>query len=168
MTYLRAHRSKPSAHPCASARQSYHAIVDSAQRSARMYGLLSVMNFIPYLIAGVPLRVEMSLARRIARITDPRSLAEPYPRLESPRDVVASAPLLEPPASPEEARRAELVTGPNIRSLPKFDPLPDTLDLPILLKRGDDVSTDEIMPAGRRCCPIAPTFRRSTTSPSSA
>jgi hypothetical protein len=93
-----------------------------------MYGLLSVINFIPYLIAGVPLRVEMSLARRIARITDPRSLAEPYPRLVSPRDVVASAPLLEPPASPEEARRAELVKGPNIRSLPKFDPLPDTLD----------------------------------------
>ena len=47
----------------------------------------------------------------------------------------------------------ELVKGPNIRSLPEFDLLPDSLALPILLKMGDDVSTDEILPAGAKVLP---------------
>jgi aconitate hydratase len=88
-----------------------------------------------------------------ARITDPRSLAERYPRLGGPRNVIVSSHLFEPPASPEQARSTVLVKGPNIRSLPRFDPLPDALDLPILLKMGDNVSTDEIMPAGARVLP---------------
>src|SRR5207247_4369027 len=41
----------------------------------------------------------------------------------------------------------------NISSLPDFDPLPDELELEVLLKVGDDVSTDEIMPAGQRVLP---------------
>jgi aconitate hydratase len=61
--------------------------------------------------------------------------------------------LLEPPPPPEKARSAKLVKGSNIRSLPEFDPLPDNLELPILLKMGDDVSTDEIMPAGTKVLP---------------
>jgi len=47
----------------------------------------------------------------------------------------------------------ELVKGANIASLPKPDPLPDTFEIPILLKVGDDISTDEIMPAGARVLP---------------
>ncbi len=43
--------------------------------------------------------------------------------------------------------------GPNIRSLPEFEALPDALELPVLLTMGDDVSTDEIMPAGARVLP---------------
>lgn len=43
--------------------------------------------------------------------------------------------------------------GPNIRSLPHFDGLPDALALPILLKMDDDISTDEILPAGARVLP---------------
>ena len=43
--------------------------------------------------------------------------------------------------------------GSNIKSLPEFDALPDVLDVPILLKMPDDVSTDEIMPAGARVLP---------------
>jgi len=57
------------------------------------------------------------------------------------------------PLAPEEARRVELEKGPNIASLPDFDPLPTELDVPVLLKVGDDVSTDEIMPAGARVLP---------------
>jgi aconitate hydratase len=70
------------------------------------------------------------------RITDPRSLGMPYPRLADPGSTIMSTALLEPPRPPEEARSVELIKGPNIRSLPDFDPLPDTLLVPILLKSG--------------------------------
>ncbi len=46
-----------------------------------------------------------------------------------------------------------MVKGANIKSLPEFDPLPDDLELPVLLKMRDDVSTDEIMPAGAKALP---------------
>jgi aconitate hydratase len=57
------------------------------------------------------------------------------------------------PLEETEARKAELVKGPNIASLPDLDAFPDKLELPILLKVGDDISTDEIMPAGARILP---------------
>jgi aconitate hydratase len=87
------------------------------------------------------------------RITDPRSLDIPYPRLADPEAVAVNTALLAPPPPAAEARSVELVKGPNIRSLPEFDPLPDSLALPVLLKMGDDVSTDEILPAGAKVLP---------------
>jgi aconitate hydratase len=87
------------------------------------------------------------------RITDPRTLDIPYPRLADPAAVAVNTALLAPPLPPAEARLVELVKGPNIRSLPEFDPLPDSLALPLLLKMGDDVSTDEILPAGAKVLP---------------
>jgi aconitate hydratase len=57
------------------------------------------------------------------------------------------------PLPVEEARSVELVKGPNIASLPELDALPDELELPILLKVGNNMSTDEIMPAGARVLP---------------
>jgi aconitate hydratase len=87
------------------------------------------------------------------RITDPRSLKMSYPRLADPEAPTVGAALLASPLPPAEARLVELVKGPNIRSLPEFDSLPDSLALPILLKMGDDVSTDEILPAGAKDLP---------------
>ena len=87
------------------------------------------------------------------RITDPRSLDIPCPRLADPETVAVNTALLAPPPPAAEARSVELVKGPNIRSLPEFDPLPDNLALPVLLKMGDDVSTDEILPAGAKVLP---------------
>jgi aconitate hydratase len=57
--------------------------------------------------------------------------------------------------APDRGRssRVELLKGPNIKSLPELDPLPDTAELPILLKVGDHISTDEIMPAGAAVLP---------------
>ncbi|MGH2651932.1 MAG: aconitate hydratase, partial [Actinomycetota bacterium] len=57
------------------------------------------------------------------------------------------------PLPAPEARKVNLVKGPNIRSLPELDPLPDAMELPVLLKVRDNVSTDEIMPAGQRVLP---------------
>jgi aconitate hydratase len=88
------------------------------------------------------------------RITDPRSLGIAYPQLAPARHSAGvSTALLAPPPAPEQARSVQLVKGPNIHSLPKFDPLPDALDLPVLLKMSDDVSTDEILPAGAKVLP---------------
>jgi aconitate hydratase len=70
------------------------------------------------------------------RVTDPRSLGTPYPRLAYPDSTIISTALLAAPPPAQEARSVELIKGPNIRSLPEFDPLPDTLAVPILLKMG--------------------------------
>jgi aconitate hydratase len=87
------------------------------------------------------------------RITDPRSSSMPPPRLDYPDTMARSVSLLEPPLSTEAARTVTLVKGPNIHSLPDFEPLPDSLELPILLKMADNVSTDEILPAGAKVLP---------------
>jgi aconitate hydratase len=54
---------------------------------------------------------------------------------------------------PAEARSVELVKGANIRTLPQFESFPESVELPVLLKMGDDVSTDEILPAGAKVLP---------------
>jgi len=86
-------------------------------------------------------------------ITDPRTLDMAYPKVKLPAKRIINQEMLVAPLPEAEARKVELVKGPNIASLPELDPLPDTLELPILLKVGDDISTDEIMPAGARVLP---------------
>jgi aconitate hydratase len=61
--------------------------------------------------------------------------------------------MLIPPLPESDARNVELVKGPNIAALPEFEPLPDELTMTVLLKLGDDISTDEILPAGARVLP---------------
>jgi aconitate hydratase len=86
-------------------------------------------------------------------ITDPRTLDMPYPQVKLPEKRIINREMLLPPLPLEEARQVGLYKGPNIASLPELEPLPDDLELPILLKVGDDMSTDEIMPAGSRVLP---------------
>jgi aconitate hydratase len=86
-------------------------------------------------------------------ITDPRTLRMAYPSVRDPEHPLLNMEMLSPPLAPEEARRVNLIKGPNIQALPEFEPLPEDLDLPILLRVGDDISTDEIMPAGARVLP---------------
>ncbi|POX38481.1 aconitate hydratase [Streptomyces sp. Ru73] len=91
-------------------------------------------------------------------LTDPRAWAAEagaaYPTdLPALRREPVNTAMLEPPLPPEEAARVELERGPGISALPALDPLPGTLAGPVLLKAGDDVSTDEISPAGARALP---------------
>jgi len=86
-------------------------------------------------------------------ITDPRQLGIPYPKLKIPKKRILNKEMLIPPLPEEEAIRVELVKGPNIHFLPPLDLLPDRLEMPVLLKVGDNISTDEIMPAGARVLP---------------
>jgi aconitate hydratase len=91
-------------------------------------------------------------------ITDPRDLADKfsvsYPRVREPDDILVDTDNLVPPPSAEESAKVELRKGPNIASLPDFDMLPDELELPVLLKMGDDISTDEILRAGAEVLPF--------------
>ncbi|HKJ57398.1 MAG TPA: aconitate hydratase [Nitriliruptoraceae bacterium] len=90
-------------------------------------------------------------------ITDPRTLPDShgisYPSVGEPDDPTIDDDLLQAPPSPEESLQVEIVKGPNIDSLPTFDALPDELSLPIVLKVGDDISTDEILRAGTEVLP---------------
>jgi aconitate hydratase len=78
----------------------------------------------------------------------------PCPAIEEPDDPIVNAHLLVAPLRPAEASRVELVKGPNITSIPPLPPPHDDQVLPVLLKLGDDVSTDEILPAGSRVLPF--------------
>lgn len=88
------------------------------------------------------------------KITDPRELGIDYPQLTLPERSQVNTAMLVPPLPEYDAKNEELVKGPNIASLPEFDPLPDELEAPVELKVGDNVSTDEIMPAGAEVLPL--------------
>jgi aconitate hydratase len=91
------------------------------------------------------------------KITDPRELADEldlkWGDLGLPEHAMVNTRMLEEPAPAEEAGEVELVKGPNISGLPEFDRLPDEFEIPILLKVGDDISTDDISPAGAAALP---------------
>ncbi len=87
-------------------------------------------------------------------ITDPRELGFDYVRPVLPKTASINTAMLLPPLPPAEAAKVKLVKGSNISSLPSFDRLPDDLEMPVLLKMGDNVSTDEILPAGARVLPF--------------
>ncbi|AXI78390.1 aconitate hydratase [Peterkaempfera bronchialis] len=91
------------------------------------------------------------------RITDPRDWAAEhgvgYPELDLPERATVNTAMLEPPLPAEQAATVQLERGPNISALPDFPPPPDTVEGPVLLKAGDDVSTDEISPAGAKALP---------------
>jgi aconitate hydratase len=84
------------------------------------------------------------------RITDPRTLGDipeiPYPHKFKFR----SDWFIQPPA---DSAALKIIRGPNIQPLPDFVPLADSLEGTILIKVGDNISTDIIMPAGNRVLP---------------
>ena len=84
-------------------------------------------------------------------ITDPRTLDMEYPEFKEPDEIIINKEMLMPPAELNE--NVELEKGPNIKPLPPFIPLPDKFEGSVLLKVGDNISTDEIMPAGAKVLP---------------
>ncbi len=82
-------------------------------------------------------------------ITDPRELGE-YPQIKLPEKFHINDSLLIPPLPEEEAKKVEIIRGPNIAPLPSFDPLPEDLEGVFILKVEDNITTDHIMPAGAR------------------
>ncbi|NKI27543.1 aconitate hydratase [Arenibacter sp. 6A1] len=90
------------------------------------------------------------------KITDPRDLEKlfemSYPQYESPDMEIINTELLVAP--PEDGSQIELKKGPNIKALHHINPLLDKYEVPVLLKMGDNISTDEILKAGAEVLPF--------------
>ena len=88
------------------------------------------------------------------KITDPRDLETlfniSYPQWKEPAKIKIIKEMI---IAPTDAS-TELTKGPNIKTLPLFEELSDTLEVPILLKMGDDISTDGILKAGADVLPL--------------
>lgn len=87
-------------------------------------------------------------------ITNPKTLEMSYPKIKEPKSEVDINLALEAPPPSEESKHVKLEKGPNIVSIPQMDPLPNELEIPILLKMGDNISTDEILAGGSRVLPF--------------
>ncbi|MBN2131650.1 MAG: hypothetical protein JW741_19280, partial [Sedimentisphaerales bacterium] len=83
-------------------------------------------------------------------ITDPRTLGK-APRITYPKRFKFKSDWFILP--PQDRSAVEIVRGPNIKPLPVFEPLAETLEATVLIKVGDNISTDTIMPAGNRVLP---------------
>lgn len=95
---------------------------------------------------------EVAVACALAgKIADPRDLGIP-PIVQLPEKFeVDDSMIIAPPADGSEV---EIRRGPNIKPLPEFKPLAETLEGEVLIKVGDNVTTDHIMPAGAKILPL--------------
>lgn len=86
------------------------------------------------------------------RITDPRDVPElfgfKYPKIDMPDEFDINDNMIERPLSEEDATRVEVLRGPTIVVPESPSPLPQKLTGKVLLKCGDKITTDHIMPAG--------------------
>ena len=85
-------------------------------------------------------------------ITDPRELGF-MPEVKLPEKFKIDDSAVIEPASVEEAASLEVLRGPNIKKFPDSYPQEDTLKAPLILKVGDNITTDHIMPAGAKILP---------------
>ena len=87
-------------------------------------------------------------------IIDPRDLSGEmtYPHIDDPKQYLIDEKSII--FASEELRQTTVVRGPNIKPLPELEPLPDKLEAEVVLKVGDNISTDGIMPAGNRVLPF--------------
>lgn len=85
-------------------------------------------------------------------ITNPMTLGE-MPEIKMPEAFRIDDSAVIPPASPAEAKDLEVLRGPNIKKFPDSHPVEDTLRAELILKVGDNITTDHIMPAGAKILP---------------
>ena len=85
--------------------------------------------------------------------TDPAEALGEMPKFELPEHFVINDNMIEPPASPEAAKSLEIFRGPNIKPFPVTTPLAKSIKAPAVLKVGDNITTDHIMPAGAKILP---------------
>ena len=85
-------------------------------------------------------------------ITDPTTLP-PIPAVSMPEHFAIGDTGVLQPLPPQEAKDAPVLRGPNIRPFPKGRPVPDEIGASLVLKVGDNITTDHIMPAGAKVLP---------------
>ncbi len=102
----------------------------------------------PTYLAGVEVCAASALA---GRIVDPRSLGEPV-KVAAPETYLVDDAMVIPPA--EQPEKVEIIRGPNIAPLPTRGLLRDIIAGKVLLVAGDNITTDDIMPAGAKILPL--------------
>ena len=95
---------------------------------------------------------EVAVAAAVrGRIMDPRDLGA-YPQFDLPQKYLPGDQRIEPPR--EHGEEVEVIRGPNIAPFPEFEPLAASWQGIVLLKVGDNITTDHIMPAGAKILPL--------------
>lgn len=84
--------------------------------------------------------------------TDPMTLSEPL-NITMPEKFLVNDTAVLPPVPEKEASDVQVLRGPNIKEFPKSRPFEDSLDAKLVLKVGDNITTDHIMPAGAKILP---------------
>jgi aconitate hydratase len=84
-------------------------------------------------------------------ITNPKKLGR-YPAIKMPKKFLIDDSLIVPP--PRNGEKVEIMRGPNIAPLPVRGPLENNLVGEVLIKLGDNITTDHIMPAGAQILPL--------------
>ena len=85
-------------------------------------------------------------------LSDPRELGAALD-IQMPEKFEINDNMVALPASPEEAKDVEVLYGPNIKPFPTTEKLPESITAKAVLKVGDDITTDHIMPAGAKILP---------------
>ncbi|MEG2396243.1 MAG: aconitate hydratase [Oscillospiraceae bacterium] len=85
-------------------------------------------------------------------LTDPRKLGEEI-TIKMPNEFMINDNMVEMPASEIEANDVEVIYGPNIKPFPTTEKMPNDIEAKVVLKVGDDITTDHIMPAGAKILP---------------
>lgn len=97
---------------------------------------------------------EVAAASAIAGVlTNPVKALPPMPDFKLPEKFLINDNMVELPATPEEADAVKVIYGPNIKSVPLGTPLTDSVSTQVMLKVGDNITTDHIMPAGAKILP---------------
>jgi aconitate hydratase len=97
----------------------------------------------PYVAAACALR---------GSITDPRKLGPRPPRIAMPQRFIINDSLILPPSSKPE--KVVVERGPNIKPLPLRGPLENRVEGSVILKVNDNITTDDILPAGAKVLPL--------------
>jgi aconitate hydratase len=98
--------------------------------------------------------VETAVACAVyGEFTDPARLGK-YPAIVSPLKFPSDDSLVIKPLPAAQAKKIKIVMGPNIKPLPEGKSLADVLSGRVLIKTGDNITTDDIMPAGAKILPL--------------
>jgi len=86
-------------------------------------------------------------------LTDARTLDVSLRDISLPDKFMINDNMIDAPVTVEDAVNVEIMRGPNIKPFPKTEPLAKNVDAPAVLKVGDNITTDHIMPAGAKILP---------------
>ncbi|HHT9138975.1 MAG TPA: aconitate hydratase [Candidatus Wunengus sp. YC60] len=87
------------------------------------------------------------------KITDPRKLGD-YPQVKEPERYLFNENLIIKPLPVKKRNTIKIIRGPNIAPFPSLEPLPEHCEGEVILKVGDNITTDHIMPAGNEVLPL--------------